>query len=359
MLPTLLGAVILLAATGVNAAKLTISVSNFSFSPDGSTPSTVTIALGDTVRWSWVSGNHTTTSSSATIPSGAATWNSNINSSTTFFEYKPTVAGTYNYVCTPHASMGMTGSFIVTGCTPPAKPAIASANGSSACAGNAINLSTPAQTGATYQWYNGTTALSTSNTLSATTAGSYTVKVSRCSMDSTSVPFMVMINTAPVPSFTQSHTGLTYTFTSTTPPPATGTNTYQWTFSDGSPVQTTSNATRTFAAPGTYTVTLKATTPDNCSASTQSTIQVALGVVTVAGGSYAVLPNPATSSLEVHTTIPATLSLIDFNGKLVAAPASISGIDQQIDVHALPAGIYLLRITTATGFAVEKISVMH
>jgi hypothetical protein len=57
----------------------------------------------------WTSGSHTTTST--VIPASAATWNSPISSTVTSFEYKVTVAGVYNYKCTPHASMGMVGSF--------------------------------------------------------------------------------------------------------------------------------------------------------------------------------------------------------------------------------------------------------
>jgi plastocyanin len=88
------------------ATKHIISVQNFSFSP-ASIPDVI---VGDTVRWVWVSGTHTTTST--TIPAAAATWDSPISSTHTSYEYAVTTAGTYNYKCTPHASMGMTGSFI-------------------------------------------------------------------------------------------------------------------------------------------------------------------------------------------------------------------------------------------------------
>jgi plastocyanin len=74
-------------------------------------PNNITnVHIGDTIKWMWVSGIHTTTST--TIPSGAATWDAPITSSNTTFIYKVTKAGIYNYVCTPHASF-MTGSFSV------------------------------------------------------------------------------------------------------------------------------------------------------------------------------------------------------------------------------------------------------
>ena len=85
-----------------------VTASDFSFAP-----TSLTIQLGDTIRWDWLNGMHTTTST--TIPTGAATWNANLNSASTSFTYVPTVQGQYNYVCTPHSTMGMTASFVVAG----------------------------------------------------------------------------------------------------------------------------------------------------------------------------------------------------------------------------------------------------
>ena len=95
----------------------TVVVADFSF-----TPSSVTFPLGDTIKWIWSSGNHTTTNQ--TIPASAAPWNASINSTSTAFVYKPTQPGTYNYICTMHPSM-MIATFTVTGTTgiAAAKPA--------------------------------------------------------------------------------------------------------------------------------------------------------------------------------------------------------------------------------------------
>lgn len=73
-------------------------------------PATLNINVGDTIKWIWVAGNHTTTSSS--VPSGAASWDALINLTHTSYSYQVTVAGTYNYVCTPHIGMGMVASFV-------------------------------------------------------------------------------------------------------------------------------------------------------------------------------------------------------------------------------------------------------
>jgi plastocyanin len=84
------------------ATTRTINVQNFSFSPDN-----LNANVGDTIKWVWVSGTHTTTST--TIPLTAATWDQPITSVNTSYSYVITTTGIYNYKCTPHESMGMVG----------------------------------------------------------------------------------------------------------------------------------------------------------------------------------------------------------------------------------------------------------
>jgi plastocyanin len=102
---------ILAAAIGLSQSSSatihTVAVGDFFFNPN-----TLTVQLGDTIRWVWQAGSHTTTS--AALPTGAAAWDAPITSSNQSFMYKPAVAGTYGYVCTPHAGMGQVGSFVVT-----------------------------------------------------------------------------------------------------------------------------------------------------------------------------------------------------------------------------------------------------
>lgn len=74
------------------------------------------VELGDTIQWvplDTPSMTHTITSTD--IPDGAMTfdyiWQAPDN---LFFQYVPTVAGQYDYVCTPHeTNWGMVGSFTV------------------------------------------------------------------------------------------------------------------------------------------------------------------------------------------------------------------------------------------------------
>jgi plastocyanin len=71
------------------------------------TPSTLTATAGDTVKWQWLDGSHTTTSDA--VPTGAMSWNEVLDASHQTYFYVLTHAGTYNYHCIPHQSFGMIG----------------------------------------------------------------------------------------------------------------------------------------------------------------------------------------------------------------------------------------------------------
>jgi len=88
----------------VFAVKHIVHVGNYYFNP-----SVLNVSVGDTVRFQWDAGIHTTTS--GIIPAGAEVWDEDIKNSSQVFDYHVEFAGVYNYVCTPHAAMGMAGSF--------------------------------------------------------------------------------------------------------------------------------------------------------------------------------------------------------------------------------------------------------
>lgn len=74
------------------------------------TPANITVTVGDTIKWQWLNGTHTTTS--ATIPTGATSWNAPLDASHQTYFYVILQSGTYNYYCIPHQSLGMTGVII-------------------------------------------------------------------------------------------------------------------------------------------------------------------------------------------------------------------------------------------------------
>ncbi|MEI6434673.1 MAG: T9SS type A sorting domain-containing protein [Bacteroidota bacterium] len=93
------------------AMKHLIHVGSYYF-----TPNSLNVNVGDTIRWVWDNGSHTTTST--TIPAGASTWDSPMTSSVQTFEYPVAIAGLYNYKCTPHAAMGQVATFTASAVSP-------------------------------------------------------------------------------------------------------------------------------------------------------------------------------------------------------------------------------------------------
>lgn len=80
------------------ATSYIIETSDFQF-----TQSFDSILVGDTVKWVWVSGDHTTTSNG--VPFSATPWNVLIDKYHTSFTYVVSVAGTYDYISVPDAPL--------------------------------------------------------------------------------------------------------------------------------------------------------------------------------------------------------------------------------------------------------------
>ena len=66
------------------------------------------VAVGDTIVWTLISGTHTTTST--VVPAGAATWNYTFSGPSDTYTYIITVPGVYEYLCSFHPTT-MIGSF--------------------------------------------------------------------------------------------------------------------------------------------------------------------------------------------------------------------------------------------------------
>ncbi|NNE08649.1 MAG: hypothetical protein HKN20_08815 [Gemmatimonadetes bacterium] len=92
------------------ADTLMVTVQSFNFAPNA-----LTIQLGDTVHWKYVNGSHTVTSGTGPgDPNVGALFNSPISAGAQNFFYTfADTAGVYNYHCTPHSFLGMTGSVTV------------------------------------------------------------------------------------------------------------------------------------------------------------------------------------------------------------------------------------------------------
>ena len=97
-----------LAASTARAAIVTVNVESFTF-----TPSDVTVAPGDTVRWVWLAGGHSTTSDTGI-------WDSLLRSAGDVFDFTFTTVGNFPYYCSVHGAPGGVGmSAIIRVGTPP------------------------------------------------------------------------------------------------------------------------------------------------------------------------------------------------------------------------------------------------
>jgi len=117
-------------AGGVHGDEITVTVSNFAF-----TPANVTAAPGDTIRWVRVAGNHTATSGAPCVPNG--TFDLPVNSvftSATWVVPASAAGTTVRYYCAPHCTT-MQGSIVVT--QPPPSPDL---NGDGAVNGDDLGL---------------------------------------------------------------------------------------------------------------------------------------------------------------------------------------------------------------------------
>jgi plastocyanin len=102
-----------------------VGIDGFTF-----TPPTSNISAGDTVRWTWFSNGHSVTSGDACTANGQFCSPDDTNCDTGVlsnngFVYEHTFAqaGTFNYFCSAHCTLGMTGVVnVATGPTPTPNP---------------------------------------------------------------------------------------------------------------------------------------------------------------------------------------------------------------------------------------------
>lgn len=102
---------------GEASTVVDVSVENFRFDADANNSTlidTVTINMGDTVRWVWVEGDHTVTSGEgSSSPDAGNLFDVPSNSSNRCFPFTYNETGTFPYFCRPHELLDMKGIITV------------------------------------------------------------------------------------------------------------------------------------------------------------------------------------------------------------------------------------------------------
>src|ERR1700738_583109 len=100
---------LMLCSCVASGTTVTVTVGNGGFF---FTPSSVTIHPGDTVRWTWSSAGHSSTSGTPGHPNGL--WDSGILAQGAMFTRTFNTAGSFPYYCTVHGTCcNMVGTVVV------------------------------------------------------------------------------------------------------------------------------------------------------------------------------------------------------------------------------------------------------
>lgn len=224
------------------------------------------------------------------------------------------------------------------------------------CNGASLNLDAGA--GATaYLW--STTDMTQS--INVNTAGTYSVAATDSlgcdGIDS------IIVNTQNTPTaaytFNVTGAGLTYDFTYT----GTAGTSYSWDFGDSSPLATGSTPSHTYAADGSFMVTLIAT--NDCGS---DTITQSLSVVGIERGlrqeSVTVYPNPNNGSFTLAFTSydlsDVDVQIFNLQGKIVYTNQfeSVSGsVEEDITVENIASGVYFVRLTSSDQVVTRKLTI--
>jgi plastocyanin len=325
-----------------HATKVVVTVQNFSF-----TPSSFTVSLGDTIQWKWVNGTHTTTSQ--TIPGGAATWNANINSATQTFNYVPAVVGTYNYHCGIHPTT-MIASFSVVCGTP--SLTIAASGPTTVCKPATVTLAITTSSGGpftTFQWKKGTNnvAGATNATFTATSSGSYKLVVTNgCAATATSNTVSVTVNAQPAATITPGGTVSICQGQTTTLTANTGANLiYQWKKGSNN-IAGATNSTLVVGSAATYKVNVTNTVTGCSKLSKGTKVVINCKEAGLAASSITVFPNPSSDFFELNTAMVQSagsyVDIYDLTGKLMEHNL-VTGATTTVG-RTLPSGFYLAKI---------------
>ena len=232
----------------------------------------------------------------------------------------------------------------------PAPPAtITPAGPVTFCQGGTVQLDANTGTGLTYQWYNGSTAITgaTSASYTANTSGTYTVVVSDGTCSTTSAAVTVTVNPLPTPTITATGNQLSTTATYST---------YQW-YDGSGPISGATSQTFTPTAPGSYYVIV---TDGNGCSNQSNTLPVSVSSVGKEGA-IVLYPNPNNGSFTVNGNFTSKdgkvlVEVVDVAGRVVhkeqiVIKANVISAEININAH-IASGVYTLKLSSDAQTAV-------
>lgn len=202
--------------------------------------------------------------------------------------YTATLGGSYTVVTSLAGCSAISTAEIITVLSSPT-PSVTAAGPTTFCTGGSVALSTATGGGFTYQWASGGIDIvgETNSTFTATSAGTYTIRVTDGACVGSSAITTVGVTAPPVAAITAGGPTTFCTGSSVMLNATTGTGyTYQWQ-SGGTPISGATNASYTATLAGSYTVI---TSIGGCGATSSSET-----ITTIAGPAVSVTPSGPTS----------------------------------------------------------------
>jgi hypothetical protein len=267
-------------------------------------------------------------------------------------------SGTYSVLVTNPSGCSATDTVTLTLNAPPVPNA---GNDASICIGDSVVLN--ANNGFTsYLWQWSTNSATTQSIIDyPTVTTTYTLTVTNAA-GCTGVDLVtITVDQPPTGNFTFSVSNLnvvTFTNFSTGSSPLT----FNWNFGDASPNSTLANPIHTYAANGTYTVTLTVT--NNCGSSTftQTVTITGLGFEDLTmDGTISVYPNPSGGLFNISVGADLDqlqVEIFDLSGKMVYGSRDEhvqNGFIKQVDLQQLADGMYSIRINTGDVLRIGKL----
>ncbi len=281
------------------AGAYTVQVTSGSCS---TTSASTTVAIGTAPSATITAVGSTTICSNGSVTLNANTgtgltyqWKRNGTNITgaTAASYAASLAGSYTVAVTSNGcSTTSSGLSVTVNAAPTAT--ITAGGSTSFCSGSSVVLNASTGTGYTYQWARNGTNLSgaTSASYTATTSGSYTVRVTSGTCNVTSPATSVTSSGAPVASITNGSAVTVCSGSSTALNAATATgNTYQWRL-NGAAISGATASTFAASTAGNYTVSV---TNGGCSATSSTTV-----VSSVSGPAISCSANAANGTVSVN-----------------------------------------------------------